>query len=84
MCAISEGEVETMRCQGKCGKVIYTAETTAQLACVRAALTGDASLSWYYSQACGAWHLTTTVKRGHKGKRVQWVKGFETVEECAA
>lgn len=66
-----------MRCKAPCGKVIYTAETTAQLACVKAALGGDATLSWYYSQECGAWHLTSTAKRGKTGKRVKWVEGFD-------
>ncbi len=65
-----------MRCKEPCGKVIYTAETTAQLACVKAALSGDASLSWYYSQACGAWHLTSTASKGKAGSRVKWVEGF--------
>ncbi len=66
-----------MKCtRGDCGKVIYTAETTAQLACVKAALAGDASLSWYYSQACRCWHLTSTANKGNTGKRVKWVEGF--------
>jgi len=69
-----------VRCEGQCGKVIYTAETTAQLACIKAALMGDASLSWYYSQECKAWHLTSTVKRGKTGKRVKWVEGFNESE----
>lgn len=71
-----------MRCKGSCGKVIYTAETTAQLACVRAALSGDASLSWYYSAECRAWHLTNTAKRGNTGKRVKWVEGFNGGEQA--
>ena len=66
-----------MRCTRKeCGKVVYTTENTAKLACVKAALGGDASLSWYYSQACGVWHLTPTASRGNTGKRVKWVEGF--------
>lgn len=73
-----------MRCEDPCGKVIYTAETTAQLACVKAALTGDSGLSWYYSKECGAWHLTNAAKRGHTGQRVQWVRGFESGAETAA
>lgn len=66
-----------MRCNAPCGKVMYTAETTAQLACVKAALSGDATLSWYFSAECGTWHLTNTVKRGKTGKRVKWVEGFD-------
>lgn len=76
-----------MRCEEPCGKVIYTAETTAQLACVRAALEGDPRLTWYYSRECGVWHVTTsTVRRGKTGKRVKWVEGFNggTGNECAA
>lgn len=66
-----------MKCtRPQCGKVRYTAETTAQLACVKAALDGDASLSWYYSQECGCWHLTSTANKGNTGKRVKWVEGF--------
>lgn len=66
-----------MKCERNgCGKVRYTSETTAQLACVKVALSGDASLSWYYSQACGCWHLTSTANKGNTGKRVKWVEGF--------
>jgi hypothetical protein len=66
-----------MKCtRNDCGKVRYTAETTAQLACVKAALGGDASLSWYFSKACGCWHLTSTANKGNTGKRVKWVEGF--------
>jgi len=75
-----------MRCKEH-GKVIYTAEITAQLACVKAALEGDTGLSWYYSRECGVWHLTSTAKRGKTGKRVKWVEGFEsepTDGKCAA
>lgn len=75
-----------MRCKAPCGKVMYTAETTAQLACVKAALGGDASLSWYYSQECRTWHLTSTAKRGKTGSRVKWVEGFKSEghDGCAA
>jgi 3'-phosphoadenosine 5'-phosphosulfate sulfotransferase (PAPS reductase)/FAD synthetase len=76
-----------MRCNAPCGKVIYTAETTAQLACVKAALGGDASLSWYYSRECGCWHLTSTAKKGNTGSRVKWVEGFKGEQErggCSA
>lgn len=73
-----------MRCGEPCGKVIYAAETTAQLACVKAALTGDSGLTWYYSQDCGAWHLTNASKRGHTGQRVQWVRGFSNHDESTA
>jgi hypothetical protein len=75
-----------MRCHAPCGKVIYTTETMAQLACVKVALSGDASLAWYYSRECKAWHLTASRKRGKTGKRVKWVEGFEsgTGTECAA
>lgn len=65
-----------MRCGGRCGKVRYSAETTAQLACVKAALGGDGGMSWYYSKACGCWHLTSTASKGNTGKRVKWVEGF--------
>jgi len=65
-----------MRCK-ECGKVTYTSETTAQLACVKAALGGDASLTWYYSKDCKVWHLTNTVKKGKTGSRVKWVEGFK-------
>ena len=65
-----------MRCEAH-GKVIYTAESKAQLACVKAALGGDSSLSWYYSTECKSWHLTSTAARGKSGKRVDWVKGFD-------
>lgn len=69
-----------------CGKVVYTAETTAQLACIKAALEGDASLSWYYSKGCKCWHLTSTAVRGNTGKRVKWVEGFseQGTERAAA
>ncbi len=66
-----------MRCERNgCGKVRYTAETTAQLACVKAALGEGASLSWYRSEDCGCWHVTSTASRGNTGKRVKWVEGF--------
>lgn len=57
---------------------MYTAESTAQLACIKAALSGDADaiMSWYYSAGCGCWHLTTSASRGNTGKRVKWVEGF--------
>lgn len=64
-----------MRCKEH-GKVVYTSETTAQLACVKAALEGDPSLSWYFSKECRHWHLTSTAKRGKTGARVKWVEGF--------
>lgn len=74
-----------MRCPEPCGKVIYTAEITAQLACVRAALEGDASLTWYYSKDCKCWHQTSTAKKGKTGSRVKWVEGFKGgADGCAA
>jgi len=72
-----------MRCREH-GKVIYTAETTAQLACVKAALEGDSGMTWYYSRECGVWHLTNVEKRGHTGKRNNWVKGFKNAGGCTA
>lgn len=33
-------------------------------------------MSWYYSKACGCWHLTSTASKGNTGKRVKWVEGF--------
>lgn len=72
-----------MRCPDPCGKVLYDVETTAQLACVKMALGGDDSMSWYYSQACGGWHLTSGTKRGKTGRRSQWVKGFKPEASCS-
>lgn len=65
-----------MQCEKPCGKVMYTAESTAQLACIKAALKGDPGLSWYYSRKCKCWHLTNTKRRGSTGKRVKWVESF--------
>ena len=76
-----------MRCR-TCEKVVYTSENTAKLACVKVALGGDATLSWYYSRECGCWHVTNTKKRGKTGKRTKWIEGFAgdapADVECAA
>jgi hypothetical protein len=73
-----------MRCEEPCGKVIYTSETTAQLQCVKTALAGDSSLTWYKSGKCGhgVWHVTNMDKRGNTGKRHKWVEGFKNDVGC--
>jgi hypothetical protein len=66
-----------MRCGEPCGKVVYTSESMAKLACVKVALGGDAVLSWYYSTGCKCWHVTNTRRRAKTGKRMKWIEGFE-------
>jgi len=45
------------RCPEPCGKVIFTSEWIAELACIRIAMEGDWR-SWYRARECGCWHLT--------------------------
>lgn len=66
-----------MRCEDPCGKVVYTAENTVKLACVKAALSGHGSLSWYYSRDCGCWHITNTRRHKATGTRVRAIERFD-------
>ncbi|MFI5473153.1 hypothetical protein ACIA6D_23300 [Streptomyces cacaoi] len=66
------------RCPAPCGKWRYGSETTAQLACIQAALRGKPDLTWYRSKPCRAWHLTNPGDhgRGNGGIRGRWVRSF--------
>lgn len=65
-----------MRCPEPCGKVIYSTETTAQLMCIKTALAGDPSLTWYREPRCGKWHVTNNTKHGRTGKRHKKMESF--------
>lgn len=73
-----------MRCEEPCGKVVYTAENTVKLACIKVAMDGHGSMSWYYSRACGCWHITNTRRRGDGGSRVKSVERFDHGERRTA
>lgn len=73
-----------VRCPGPCGKVRYADTAHAKLAAVRIAMSEGKTRTWYWSEVCGVYHLTSKTSSGKTGQsRKRMVEKFMPDDACS-